>query len=50
MEILSMRSTGMRQRWEKEAGQNVTYEVLRKNWFVLSGIDKRRGFDFLFEN
>jgi TPR repeat protein len=29
-------------KWAKEAGQKVTYKVLSKNWFVLSGIDGRR--------
>lgn len=28
--------------WAKEAGQKVTYKVLKKNWFVLSGIDKKK--------
>ena len=28
--------------WAKEAGQKVTYKVLKKNWFVLSGIDRKK--------
>lgn len=28
--------------WAKDAGEKVTYRVLRRNWFVISGIDKRK--------
>ena len=28
--------------WAKDAGQKVTYKVLKKNWFVLSGIDNKK--------
>ncbi len=28
--------------WAKEAGQKVTYKVLKKNWFVLSGTDRKK--------
>jgi len=28
--------------WAKDAGQKVTYKVLKKNWFVLSGIDRKK--------
>ncbi len=28
--------------WEKDSGQEATYKVLRRNWFVISGIDKRK--------
>ena len=30
------------QGWAKESGQKVTYKVLKKNWFVLSGIDRKK--------
>jgi len=26
--------------WEREAGNRITYKVLKRNWFVISGIDK----------
>ena len=29
-------------RWAKESGQRVTYKVLKKHWFVLSGIDGKK--------
>ena len=32
--------------WAKEAGEKITYKVLRKQWFVLSGVD--RGGDRIF--
>ncbi len=28
--------------WAKESGQRVTYKVFKKNWFVLSGIDRKK--------
>lgn len=30
------------QRWAEESGKKVTYKVLNKSWFVLSGIDKSK--------
>ena len=30
------------QGWAKDAGQKVTYKVLKKNWFVLSGTDRQK--------
>lgn len=30
------------QSWIEESGKKVTYKVLRKSWFVLSGIDKSK--------
>jgi len=28
--------------WAKDAGKKVTYKVLKKNWFVLSGMDRKK--------
>ena len=28
--------------WAKDDGEKVTYRILRRNWFVISGIDKRK--------
>ena len=30
------------QGWAKDAGQKVTYKVLKNRWFVLSGIDRKK--------